>query len=111
MARLTFDLFPDVSSEVEEKPNVNVTKFGDGYEARMGDSINTTPQKWSLTFTRSRDVCVAARNFLKARGAVESFIWTNPLNETGIYVCRTWKLKTDMGKAVLTADFEEVFES
>lgn len=111
MARLTFDWFPDASSELTEEPTVNVTKFGDGYEARISDTINVAPQKWSLTFTRTREICAAARAFLKAHRAVDSFYWTNPLNETGVYVCRSWKLKTESGKATLTATFEEVFES
>lgn len=112
MARQTFTWFPDVASENSEEPSVNVTKFGDGYEARTSDTLNVTKQSWRVTFTKGRNggEGLAIRNFLKARRGVESFIWTNPLNETGYYVARKWSTKSDRGEVTVNTVFEEVFE-
>lgn len=112
MARLTFTWFPDSAGEATEEPSVNVTKFGDGYEARTSDTLNVTKQNWQLTFTKGRagGEGEAIRAFLKARRGVESFIWTNQFNETSFYVCRKWTFKSDRGEVSVTALFEEVFE-
>lgn len=113
MARQTFTWFPDFtgSEELDEKPNVNVTKFGDGYELRNAAGINFLPQVWSLTFTRTRQEIMDIRAFLRARGGVESFNWTNPYGENLVVVCREWKVSNDTGLSILTGDFEQVFES
>lgn len=113
MAKLTFGWFPDVASENTEEPAVNVTKYGDGYEARMTDTINVNRQSWRLTFTRGRlsGECQLIRNFLRARRGVESFLWTNPLGELGVYVGRKWTTKSDRGEITVSVTFDEVFES
>lgn len=113
MAYQTFSWLPDSASVVSIEPTVNVTKFGDGYESRVADVINTVKRSWACVFTKGRvdGEAVAINNFLRARRAVEAFIWVDPLGETGVWVCRKWTLKTDRGELVVTATFEEVFES
>ena len=113
MIATTFTWFPDIASENSEDPAVNVTKFGDGYEARVSNVINVTAQKWSLTFTRGRasGECQAIRTFLKARRGVESFNWTNPFGEAGVYVARKWTSTSNEGGLTVKVTFEEVFES
>jgi len=110
MSRPVFTWFPDVDSQLDAKPNVTVTKFGDGYEARAPDGLNSQPQKWSLTFFRTRTEGKDIIAFLKARGAVEAFDWTTPLEDAGVYVCRGWRAKPNSGTLEITCDFEQVFE-
>lgn len=110
MAQQTFSWFPDQASQLDEAPRVRVTKFGDGYESRTPEGINTIQMKWSLTFTRGRDEALAIRDFLRDHGASLSFAWTNPFEELGSYVCRSWKTSPDRGKISVTATFEQVFE-
>jgi phage-related protein len=112
MARQTFTWFPDVASENSEEPSVNVTKFGDGYEARTSDTLNVIHQSWRVVFTKGRNAGegLAIRNFLRARRGVESFIWTNPLGETSFYVARKWTTKSDRGEVTVSTQFDEVFE-
>jgi phage-related protein len=110
MTKPIFGWFPDVESEMSVKPNVNSTKFGDSYEARVATGINSMPQKWSLTFSRDRTTILAALAFLKARAGVESFTWTSPHQEEGTYVCREWKTRQKRGVMELTCNFEQVFE-
>lgn len=110
MTKPIFQWFPDVESQQECEPTVSVTKFGDGYEARAAASLNSQPQKWTLGFDRDRTTIKEILAFLRARGAVESFTWTTPLEETGTYVCRKWKTTQRRGTIELTCDFEQVFE-
>lgn len=110
MAKQVFGWFPDTESEMTVKPNVNVTKFGDSYETRVAVGINSMPQKWALTFNRDRETIKAVLAFLTAMGGVESFTWTNPLEQTGTYVCREWKTRHKRGVLELTCEFEQVFD-
>lgn len=112
MARKTFDWFPDAGSTKDVEPLVTVTRYGDGYENRVRNGINHMPQKWSVRFTRATDVGNAIDAFLTARGGFESFFWTNPNRETGIYVCRKWQTnRSQMGLVIVSALFEQVFEA
>lgn len=110
MAATTFGWFPDAAAEATEEPKVTVTKLGDGYESRMANTINSSPESWSLTFTKTRTEALAIRAFLRARGASQSFNWTTPFNETGTFVCRKWKCVPDRGKLTISCTFEQVFE-
>lgn len=108
----TFIYYPDVGSKLKEKPNVTSAKFGDGYEQRASNGINTTAGTWSLTFTRQRSIGLAILTFLRGCKGVESFNWTNPFNETGVYVCRSWNPSPMKGGFIeITAEFEQVFEA
>lgn len=112
MSRQTFSWFPDVGSDFSIKPKVEVTQYGDGYETRTPRGLNTTPMTWNLTFTREGSISRAIQAFLKARGGSESFYWTNPLEELGIYVCREWKVRRMTGDTMqVTCAFEQVFEA
>lgn len=103
-----FTLIPDFGAALECKPSVEVAKYGDGYEQRVGTAINAQANKWSLKFTRE---AAAALAFVKARNGQESFTWTDPLGVSGSYVCREWNL-SHLGAThfALLCDFEQVFE-
>lgn len=111
MTRPIFTWHPEFESSLDQEPKVNVTKFGDGYEQRSAQGINNNPQKWSLQFTASNQAAQDALNFVQARNAVESFTWTNPMEQTGVYVCRSWKMQRKQGVNILQLTFEQVFET
>jgi len=111
MSKPTFTWLPEYESSLDQAPTVNVTKFGDGYEQRTAQGINNDPQKWTLQLSVSNAGTQDALAFIRARNAVEAFIWTNPLQETGTYVCRSWKLNRKQGVNVLQLTFEQVFEA
>lgn len=107
-----FAYLPDSDVPLDEKPNVAVTKFGDGYEARQEIGLNPSAKKWSPSFTvrttAEKDEIV---NFFRARRAVESFDWVDPEGNTGKYVCRAWsprRIRYNLWSVSCT--FEEVFE-
>ena len=109
----TFTYAPDYSAQVSIKPRVRSIQFGDGYEQRQADGINTQPQRWNLTFAnRSNTDTIAITGFLSARGAVEAFDWTPPDSTASIKViCREWqKTMNRFNINTVTASFEQVFE-
>lgn len=110
--RQTFTWYPDLASQRTMKPAVTQIKFGDGYEARVPNGINTMPAKWDVTFTRGQSEALAIDAFLTARGSSESFTWTDPKNVTAVFVCRAWTFsQREFGVYTITGTFEQVFEA
>lgn len=108
----TFTWNAVIGAEHSCKAGVNTVKFGDGYEARFPLGINNLPKVWSLTFEDSQTVIQNILAFLRARGGVEKFQWTDPLNETSNYVCGEWKTtRIGFGAYRLTCSFKQVFEA
>lgn len=111
MATKTFTWLPDLGAQCSEQPSVVVTKFGDGYESRLATTINSQPEKWSVTFTKGLDEFRDIKAFLKEHGAVTSFDWVTPDGDRGRYVCRSWSRKQyGFGVFQINGDFEQVFE-
>lgn len=103
---------PDLGAMPSYKPLVTPVSFGDGYELRVGQSLNRVKSAWNLTFSRTVKECLEIRDFLIERGGLESFTWTTPVGETFRYVCREWQGPSQQmaGVYVITATFEQVFE-
>lgn len=107
-----FVWLPDEGSEESIQPTVNVAKFGDGYEQRTQLGINPEVQSWTMTFTGSSYDILPIRNFLRKMGAVNAFYWTSPINEGGMYVCRSFPLKKIKASILqLSVKFERVYEA
>lgn len=108
----TFTYTPDYGAQYEVQPRVRVTKFDDGYEQRQANGLNTQPKTWSLKFSyRSDTEAAAIETFLAARGAVESFDWTDINGTAGKYVCRSWnRTKERFNLNSIECKFEQVFE-
>lgn len=113
MAKPTFitTMHPTFESEQSMKPEVNIIKFGDGYESRQGNGVNFKKQEWNLTFEGTVAQVEAAYDFLEAQGAVQAFYWTTPRNQTIVVVCNEWKMVRKPGLRTLTCTFRQVFES
>lgn len=92
------------------KPRVKSIRFGDGYEQRFPDGLNTMLASWELAFRcRSRSVADAIDDFLYAQAGADAFDWTDPLGNAGKYICREWRRdEIGRGLAVITATFEQV---
>ena len=109
----TFTVTPDFGAKVAYKPRVRRVAFGDGYEQRQGDGINTQPATWDLQFQNRTDTEAATiTDFLELRAAVEAFDWTPPNASTAIrVVCREWSKSLDRANLnMVTAQFIQVFE-
>jgi phage-related protein len=85
--------------------------FGDGYEQRVGDGINTMREVWNLTFTGSRAYVEEIYTFLKSKAGVTSFTWTPPGGTEIKVTCKSWS-KPIISKfnASINATFKQVFE-
>jgi len=108
----TFTYTPSFTADLEEQPIVRSVRFGDGYEQRLAYGLNTQPKKWSLTFLNRTDTeRDNILGFLRARGGVESFDWTDPAGYAGKWVCKAWNNSlVNCNFNNITATFEEVFE-
>ena len=110
MARQTFTWYPLWESEKTVKPEVTITKFGEGYEVRQAAGLNFRKEVWEVVVEGNDALSDAIDAFLTARGGVESFIWTTPKNKTLIFVCDEWRVKRVQGYRQLSTSFRQVFE-
>lgn len=107
-----FTWFPDASVSVETEPVVRAAKFGDGYEQRVPDGINTMPEKWDLTFTGTREEIDPIAAFLRTHKGSLAFDWTTPDEMTGRFICRSWRKTRERGvKVGLSFTLEQVYGS
>lgn len=96
--------------KVKEKPRVLSSKFGDGYEQRAPDGINSNLQQWPLSFeVRSDAEADAIMAFFRTKGGYLSFTWTNLDGVEIRVVCREWE-RTYISATVhaVVATFEQV---
>jgi phage-related protein len=106
-----FNYQPLLGATPSIEPKVLTSKFGDGYEQRVGDGINITPEEWSLNFTNTAAIINEIYEFLKAKKSVDSFTWTPAGFSEITVVCRSWSRPViSYGIGSLSAKFEQVFE-
>lgn len=106
-----FTWTPTFGSEVATKPRVNLVQFGDGYEQRIGDGINTMPRTWTLVFNVDGSVGDAIDAFLRGQAGLTAFDWTPPTGAAGKWKCGEWKrVVGEKGVQSVSATFVEVFE-
>lgn len=105
-----FNYQPAPGARVTREPRVLSARFGDGYEQRVADGINTQPRTWELTFQRAAADIATILAFFEAKGGVTSFTWT-PEGESEVRVlCRRWSRGyVAPGAGAVSATFEEVF--
>lgn len=108
----TFSYLPDPGPREQRKPRVRVAQFGDGYQQRVADGINTNPKNWSLAFTkRGQTEADGIMDFLDARAGIEAFDWTSPAGVAGKYICSEYERTIGQGQLYnITATFIQVFE-
>lgn len=106
----TFTWIPEYGADVETKPKVNKASFGDGYEQRVRDGINTKIRTWNLTFMKSSTDIDSIDAFLSTAAGTSSFEWVPPRGATGKWVCDNWKRGLpNPAYDTITATFREVF--
>ncbi len=109
MAYNTFTWSPDIGAQRRMKPHVYQIKLGDGYENRIADGINFMLPSWTVKFTGSEAIVSQILNFLEGQQALTPFTWTDPLNNTGTYICRDWNSsQIGFGVYQLNAVFEGI---
>lgn len=99
----------------QKKHRVLSATFGDGFEQRVTDGINTAMLEFGLSFENMPEdegdnIC----DFLDARKGTEYFLWTPPRGTEGKYVCsepirRDWNPDVD-GESNISVTFRQVFD-
>lgn len=107
----TFTWLPMPGGSKTNRPRVITAQFGDGYQQRIGDGINTNPRSWSLRFTRLTADIDAIDAYLSSHKGTASFDWLPPHGATGKWICPEWTRTEHSDNAQeISATFIEVFE-
>ena len=105
---------PSYTASISTEPQVEVIKFGDGYEQRTPQNVNSELIKISLGFDkRGEKETTAIAHFLNIRAAQEAFAFTppSPYGSTKLFVCRSWDVTMNFeDNYSIKANFEEVVE-
>ena len=103
---------PSYAPSINSEPKVNVIKFGDGYEQRSPENINSDLLKVSLSFDKRDEAeTTAIAHFLHQRGAQEAFAFTppSPYGSVKKFVCRSWDVTMNFeGNYSISVSLEEV---
>ena len=109
-----FFWIPSYSPTISTEPSVRTLKFGDGYEQRTPDGINTNLLKISLTYdNRDEAESTAIAHFLNERGGSEAFVYLppSPYSSMKKFICRKWDVTMNFDNNYsIKVDLEEVVE-
>ncbi|WP_392559397.1 phage tail protein [Orbus mooreae] len=95
--------------QVPIQPKVKTIKFGDGYEQRIQDGINSDLRSYSISLTVRRDEDLWIDQFLTLHAGYKAFLWRNPHTHKEVKVkCQSWSVNVMNTTATITATFEEV---
>ena len=97
---------------VSYAPRVLKNAYGNGYEQRVGDGLNTVAEKWTVAWQGiAWSECLEINTFLKAQKGYLPFLWTPP-GEAPLQVkCESWsREKTSGNTGNVQATFEQVFD-
>ena len=83
--RETFTWTPLVGMNGTKKYRVLKAQFGDGYEQVAADGINNNIESWPVTFTGTKNEIKPIKEFLDRHAGYQTFYWTPPLGEKGMY--------------------------
>lgn len=104
-----FNFVPNYGMSKSTQPRVNVAKFGDGYEQRTPNGINTMLSKYDLKFELSDAELSTVITFLESKGGATAFTWVPPGESQILVVCREWSVSYEgYGYNLLNTTFEEV---
>ena len=105
---------PSYAPSISSEPMVKVIKFGDGYEQRAPENINSNLLRVSLNFDKRDEAeATAIAHFLHQRGAQEAFAFTppSPYNSVKKFICRSWDVTMNFqNNYQISATFEEVVD-
>lgn len=110
---------PDKGLNVTNKPKILLSSFGDGYEHRLADGINNTPQVFSLSFAnRPKAEIDDIVDFFESKGAVTAFDYVLSDSNSGgnertiKVICSEWSQTWSYDNFYsLAAQFRRVYES
>lgn len=106
----TFTHIPSVGVNLSSDFKVRQSQFGDGYQQRVGDGINTNARSWSVSFNNDATTIDTIQAFLDVEKGVTSFTWVPPVGASGRFICAGYSRSIDdYDNETLRATFKEVF--
>lgn len=113
MATLPFEPKVAGDSSVAVTPRTLRVDFGDGYNQRAGDGLNTTPGKWSLKWDLKATDATTLIAFFKTHGGHTSFDWTPPRETVSQkFIVNDWnEVPYGESGATITANIEQVYDT
>jgi phage-related protein len=104
----TFAWLPRVNASSSVEFAIRKAKFGDGYEQVSGAGINPKSMKWSVDFVGNGKYITDIIAFLDRHTGHQSFIWTPPLANKGLFRCEGYKYQAiDYQTYALSTEFIE----
>lgn len=83
---------PDEPYGRSEEPRLQIAQFGDGYQQRLLDGINSLRQTWRLSWMRKSEEIIAMRDYLVAREG-GAFLFQDPVTGETVNVwCDSWDI-------------------
>jgi phage-related protein len=112
MALAVYDWVESNSSAVTVKPRTVSIQYGDGYEQRAPDGINTRTEQWTVLHNMTDpQIAMDIDAFLTARNGVEAFEWWPRWATAAIKVkCTSWNLVHREQGVIAAVDITAVFE-
>ncbi|THA07305.1 phage tail protein [Rodentibacter pneumotropicus] len=105
----TFTFPPQWNMKRKAKPEINVLKFGDGYEQRRANGINNDLRTYDVVFKGINGYINQIDSFLTEHNGYKAFLWTPPHSgKQSKFRCEEWDVDISEGFSVLTATFQEV---
>jgi len=108
----TFTYAPDWGCKPTMQPRILQAKFGDGYDQRAGDGLNTRLPVWPLTFSvRTQTEATAIAAWLAMNNAdVTPFDWVAPDGTVGKWIANKWTPATpdDYGSWSVQVEIRQV---
>lgn len=106
METFTWKVKPGMN--IESEPRVRSVRFGDGYEQRRPDGLNSLLNKYSITLSPKNADAQIIRAFLEKHAGATAFFWKPPHQTHMITVlCRKWSFSVGALRTEVTAEFEE----
>ena len=106
MALKTLPWCPQPGYSVDEEPKRKVLNFGNGYQQRMEDGINTLLRKYSVTFKVKNKESAQFRNFMKEHGFYFKAVALG--GELVKVVCTKFPRSVTKTHTTFTCEFEEI---
>ncbi|MEL4399039.1 phage tail protein [Shewanella algae] len=113
----TFIWTVNVGATGETTHKVLKNEFGDGYTQAFGVGINNRSTSWSVSVSGFVDGIRTPNikpvlDFLKARHGYQSFYWTTPDGDTGLFRAENYSTANDSqnGKTTINWTMQETFQ-
>jgi phage-related protein len=111
----TFFVPLSYGAQNQMRPRVKSIQFNDGYELRLGDGLNTMPQRWSVGWNAlDQGGANAVEAWFVEHAGVRWFWWVPPRQTAPIkVVCKEWTRGPVDGSRThdaMTAVFQQVFD-